>query len=404
MKKLKNQTVFLQTFVMLFLVIPLSANVVIPISSSETSNAFDHLDLTYPTQVLVADSTLENHLNNALSIHDFADELPAPLPNITNLSSSSLSFSWPSISTASSYRIEYIDLGNGSSNSTTSTSSSASINNLNSSLYLFSFLSISGTDQSQINALVVDLSIPFIIVDTEILLPGPTEEDLSCNCTPHDSINSQDQTNIMTTAFIPWHTSTSTKKYRVNIDVSNSTATYTTSLLFIQADYNNEFTTFYLSSCDSTYSTTKPYKIGLSDIVETTLTTKGIHLYFPLDGLTSYSVQTSSCQDSSSTRNSNVVIDSNKTLQELKSVQCFPNPVITGEPLQLRFHLPQANTLSIYIYDALGNRIQTISEQEYLEAGNYEKQISTDALPNGHLYWILQTNYKLLNIPFLKME
>lgn len=404
MKKLKNQTVLLQIFLSLFFAFSLSANTVFPITSSDIGDAYDHVDLTFANQVQISESTFTSHLNSIFALNTYDSQLAAPLPNITLQNTSEVSFSWSSISSANSYRVEYINLENGSNNFTTSNNADVDFNNLNSALYLFSFLSISGTDQSKVNAIVVDLNTSFIIVDTEILLQGPLADEFTCDCTPIDSIDTQEQENIISTAFIPWQSATTKQRYEVNIDVSGASETYSKSVVFIKNDTNNIVNTYFVSTCDSTYSSTSPYKIGIIDVAEATVSKEGIHLYFPLDDLTSYTVQTSLCQSAAVGRKSSVETIANNFSPTINTVRTFPNPVITGELLQLQFQLPQASELSISIYDAMGRKIRTISERVYLQAGAYEKSIAADTLPKGHFYWVLQTDQNLLSIPFIKME
>lgn len=70
------------------------------------------------------------------------------------------------------------------------------------------------------------------------------------------------------------------------------------------------------------------------------------------------------------------------------SVICFPSPA--NESTTLSFTLDDASTVSIELFDALGNRVEVISDNASLSAGTHTENISTAELANG-VYFVSVT-------------
>jgi len=74
------------------------------------------------------------------------------------------------------------------------------------------------------------------------------------------------------------------------------------------------------------------------------------------------------------TFNTNVIIRFNLD-------QNYPNPF--NPKTVIRFGLPQDAKVSLKIYNALGELVQTLIDQEVLNAGSYEKEFDASSLPSG---------------------
>ena len=61
--------------------------------------------------------------------------------------------------------------------------------------------------------------------------------------------------------------------------------------------------------------------------------------------------------------------------------QNYPNPF--NPKTVIRFDLPQDAKVSLKIYNALGELVQTLIDQEVLNAGSYEKEFDASSLPSG---------------------
>ena len=395
MKNLKNQTVFLHFLFAILLGMPLQAQVVIPIDSNEVLDVYPHLDLNYKGKVQVDSAALQSHVDLVMNTATYSSSLDAPLPTLTDWTNSSAEFSWGSVSGAGSYQVDYINLDDASKASVNTTGTSLEITGLDGALYLFTFISLSGSDQSEVQALLLDLQVDLIIVDTEILLQGPSEEDLECDCTPLDTLEQEDQFNLVSTVTIPWQGTTAGSKYKLEISASDASTTYTTDLYFIHEEINNAHTVYYLSLCDSNYTATNPYQIGIPGVVETVVSTEGIHLYFVLNGLTSFTVLTNLCESEAGTNRSSA--PEYPALAEVAQFRAFPNPVYNNAPFTLSFKLQQAGPVSLHCYDIMGKLLISPMKQEYLEAGVHEIYISTLSVPAGSYYWVLKTDYQLLS-------
>ncbi|HTF04279.1 MAG TPA: T9SS type A sorting domain-containing protein, partial [Bacteroidia bacterium] len=70
------------------------------------------------------------------------------------------------------------------------------------------------------------------------------------------------------------------------------------------------------------------------------------------------------------------------------SVNCFPNPA--NEKTNLSFTLTAASEVTIEVFDALGNRVESISNNGQLAAGTHTQVISTENYAAG-MYFVTVT-------------
>lgn len=78
---------------------------------------------------------------------------------------------------------------------------------------------------------------------------------------------------------------------------------------------------------------------------------------------------------------------------EASSVTCFPNPA-NGSTL-LSFTLTEPSEVTIEVFDALGNRVESIANQGQLTRGTHTQAINTESLANG-VYFISVTSGEMV--------
>jgi len=72
--------------------------------------------------------------------------------------------------------------------------------------------------------------------------------------------------------------------------------------------------------------------------------------------------------------------------------QNYPNPFNSGTVI--RFSIPEKEKVTIEIYSILGEKILTVADNEFLEAGYYEKYVDLNRLSSGvYLYRLKTSNY-----------
>jgi len=69
--------------------------------------------------------------------------------------------------------------------------------------------------------------------------------------------------------------------------------------------------------------------------------------------------------------------------------QNYPNPF--NPSTAIKFGLPEAQFVSINIYDVLGNKLQTVVN-ENLQAGTYTYNFDASKYPSGIYFYSLTTN------------
>ena len=67
-------------------------------------------------------------------------------------------------------------------------------------------------------------------------------------------------------------------------------------------------------------------------------------------------------------------------------------PNIFQNNTQLKFHLPQAQTVNLSIYNHQGQLLKRIYNNQVVETGNHEKQLNLTDAPNGMYYAVLSLN------------
>lgn len=73
--------------------------------------------------------------------------------------------------------------------------------------------------------------------------------------------------------------------------------------------------------------------------------------------------------------------------ETIETIEVFPNP--SSNACFLKFNLKQSKTLSVHIYNMLGEKVQTVYKDIY-EEGEHEIELNTDDLANG--MYIVQLN------------
>lgn len=79
------------------------------------------------------------------------------------------------------------------------------------------------------------------------------------------------------------------------------------------------------------------------------------------------------------------------------AISCFPNP--SDEQLTIKFMLEKPTHSLILIFDALGNRLQTIDNTDRAK-GEYKLNFMTKFLPSGNYYIILKTHEGKYSVKF----
>jgi hypothetical protein len=90
------------------------------------------------------------------------------------------------------------------------------------------------------------------------------------------------------------------------------------------------------------------------------------------------------------TNTTNSVVDILSALERTPMTQhqwkVMPNPF--DEHLTIQYTLHQSSATQIYLVNALGQTVQMQPQQAEQTAGEYQTQLSTQALPSG-IYWIV---------------
>ena len=352
----------------------------IPLSPDNINGIIEHIDYRYSNIISTDLNIVKNKLSNEF-IGLFDPQLSAPEPNIKYMTETTISFFWPSIPGTQHVNVYYFNLNSGQINTIDSVQvDSVSVIFPSDEAYLFAFQGIGlEGEKGEMSLMVADHSFDFIIVDKDVLRSDIPFEYMTCGCNSGNITEYDVYRDQLNSIFIPWLAPCESSKYNLDIQVLTTLQeSHFVSLDFVHDPESYDDPLVHSLNYCSHPGFSTPYNLGIPDLCETVVTSRGVTLYIDPEMVETISFTPTVC--SCATHKGNKPLSKESRSQGI-NIQSFPNPV--DHYATIDYSIPTAGALSIILYDSFSKEVQQLKQNEFHEKGTYNFSFATENLPAG---------------------